>query len=108
MDEHVVDFTGIELDSEQMIAWLLQDKLDRALKAVQDTLRLGYTSFKALRSMLGFLSFCARVIPLGRPFLRKLFNFANELSHLSRPTTRRRLSAEAIQDLRWWLTLLFK
>ena len=56
--------------------------------------------------MLGFLSFCARVVPLGRPFLRKLFNFARELSHLSRPTTRRRLSTEAIRDLRWWLTLL--
>ena len=108
MDGYIVDFTGIELDSEQMIARLPQDKLNRALKAVQDTLRLGYTSFKALRNMLGFLSFCACVIPLGRPFLRKLFNFANELSHLSRPTTRRRLSAEAIQDLRWWLTLLFK
>jgi hypothetical protein len=106
MDGHVVDFTGIELDSEQMIARLPQDKLKRATKAVQDTLRLGYTSFKALRSMLGFLSFCARVVPLGRPFLRKLFNFARELSLLSRPTTRRRLSAEAIQDLRWWLTLL--
>jgi hypothetical protein len=56
--------------------------------------------------MLGFLSFCAHVVPLGRPFLRKLFNFARELSHLPRLTTRRRLSAEAIQDLRWWLTLL--
>jgi hypothetical protein len=91
-----------------MIARLPQDKLNRATKAVQDTLRLGYTSFKALRSMLGFLSFCARVVPLGRPFLRKLFNFARELSHLRRPTTRRRLSAEATQDLRWWLTLLSK
>ncbi len=108
MDGHVVDFTGIELDSELMIARLPQDKLDRATKAVQDTLRLGYTSFKALRSMLGFLSFCARVIPLGRPFLRKLFNFARELSHLRRPTTRRRLSAEATQELCWWLTLLSK
>jgi hypothetical protein len=108
MDGHVVDFTGIELDSELMIARLPQDKLDRATKAVQDTLRLGYTSFKALRSMLGFLSFCARVVPLGRPFLRKLFNFVRELSHLHRPTTRRRLSAEATQDLRWWLTLLSK
>ena len=100
MDGHVVNFTGIELNSEQMIARLPQDKLARATNAVHDTLHLGYTSFKALRSMLGFLSFCVRVVPLGRPFLRKLFNFARELSHLNRPTTRRRLSAEAIQDLR--------
>ena len=106
IDRHVVDFTGIELDSAQMIARLPQDKLIRATKVVQDTLRLGYTSFKALRSMLSFLSFCVRVIPLGCPFLRKLFNFARELSHLSRPTIRRRLSTEAIRDLRWWLTLL--
>jgi hypothetical protein len=76
MDGHVVDFTGIELDSENMPARLPQDKLTRVTKAVQDTLRLGYTSFKALPSMLSFLSFCARVVPLGRPFLRKLFNFS--------------------------------
>ncbi len=100
MNGHVVDFTDIELNSEQMIARLPQNKLDRALKAVQDIVHLGYTSFKVLRSMLGFLSFCAHVIPLGRPFLRKPFNFANELSYLSQPTTRRHLSAEAIQDLR--------
>src|SRR5579862_8805283 len=101
MNGHVVDFTGIELDSELMIARLPQNKLDRANKAVQDTLRLSYTSFKALRSMLGFLSFCARVIPLGCPFLRNLFNFARELSHLPRFTTRRCLLTEAIQDLHW-------
>jgi len=96
MDGYIVDFTGIELDSEHMIARLPQDKLTRATKAVQDTLRLGYTSFKALHSILSFLSFCTCVVPLGRPFLCKLFNFARELSHLSRPTTRWRLSAEAI------------
>jgi hypothetical protein len=106
MERHVVDFTDIELNSEQMIAWLPQDKFICATKAVQDTLRLKYISFKALRSMLSFLSFCAHVVPLGCPFLRKLFNFARELSHLSQPTTRRRLFTEAIRNLRWWLTLL--
>ena|SRR5579862_7536805 len=106
MDGHVVDFTDIELDSEQMIVRLPQDKLIHATKAVQDTLRLEYISFKAFRSMLGFLSFCAHVVSLGRPFLHKLFNFARELSHLSRLTTRQRLFTEAIRDLHWWLTLL--
>ena len=108
MDGYVVDFTGIKLDSDQMLARLPQDKLDRTINAVQSTLQLGYTSFKSLRSTLSFLSFCARVIALGRPFLRNLFNLARDLSYLPRPTTRRRLSTEAIQDLRWWNTLLAK
>ena len=106
MDGHVVNFTGIELNSEQMIVRLPQNKLIRATKVVQNTLCLEYTLFKALRSMLSFLSFCMHVVPLGCPFLCKLFNFAQELSHLSQPTTRRRLFTEAIWDLHWWLTLL--
>jgi len=73
-DGWVVDFTGIELDSNQMVARLPKDKHDRATYAVQRLLTTGAVTHRTLEKLLGFLSFRARVIPLGRPFLRNLFN----------------------------------
>jgi hypothetical protein len=62
---------------------------------------------KDLESLVGFLSFCARIVPLYPPFLRNLFNL---LCHLeARPIathTSHKLSSEALTDLRWWATLL--
>src|SRR5579859_7737001 len=81
-DGWVVDFTGIELDSNQMVARLPKDKHDRATHAVQRLLTTGAVTHRTLEKLLGFLSFCARVIPLGRPFLRNLFNLLQRLSHL--------------------------
>ena len=105
LDGFIVDFTGIELDTDQMEARLPRDKHERATLAVQSTLARGTISFKELRSLLGFLSFCSRVVPLGRPFLRNLFNHLEHLSH-KHPSMPRRLPAPAITDLRWWATFL--
>jgi hypothetical protein len=107
IDGTIVDFTGIEIDSERMEIRLPQDKHDRALKAVDETLARGATDFISLRSMISFLSFCARVILLRRLFLRNLFNFLYALRAASpNPQAKRRLSREAIRDLKWWSSLL--
>jgi len=104
-DGWVVDFTGIELDSYDMIARLPKDKHERAIAAVQRLLTIDSVTHRTLEKLLGFLSFCARVIPLGRPFLRNLFNLLQRLSHLH-PYAMRSLSAAAKRDLLWWSTLL--
>ena len=105
IDGTVVDFTGIEIDSDRMEIRLPWNKHIRALKAVEDTLSKGHTNFKALRSLLGFLSFCARVIPLGHPFLRNVFNFLYILG-CATPGSNRRILPDAARDLRWWKTFL--
>lgn len=105
MDGYVVDFTGIELDMHKMEERLPKDKHDHATSAVQDILLCSSASFKSLQSLLSFLSFCTRVIPLSRLFLYQLFNGLRSLMN-GRLTTVRRLSPEAISDLHWWLTLL--
>jgi hypothetical protein len=104
-DGWVVDFTGIELDSNQMVARLPKDKHDRATHAVQRLLTTGAVTHRTLEKLLGFLSFCARVIPLGRPFLRNLFNLLQRLSHLH-PHAMRNITPAARRDLLWWMTLL--
>jgi hypothetical protein len=57
-----------------MVAHLPKDKHDGATNGVQQILTAGAVTHRTLEKLLGFLSFCARVIPLGRPFLRNLFN----------------------------------
>ena len=104
-DGYVVDFTGIELDTHLMEARLPKDKHDRALRGVERLLHTDAVTHRTLEKLLGFLSFCAKVIPLGRPFLRNLFNLLNRLSHLH-PHAIRRLSPSARRDLLWWMTLL--
>ena len=75
MDGHIVDFTGIELDTKMEFC-LPANKHERASVAVQRHLQRGATSSpKDLQSTLGVLSFCTPVIPIVRSFLRNLFNF---------------------------------
>jgi hypothetical protein len=102
---YVVDFTGIELDTDKMEARLPRDKHDHASLAVQRLLQRGSSSYNDVQSTLGFLSFCTRVIPLARPFLRNLFNFLQSLYHIH-PHSLRRLLPKATTDLRWWTTFL--
>ena len=104
-DGWVVDFTGIELDSDCMVARLPKDKHQRATAAVQRLLISSTVTHRTLEKLLGFLSFCAKVIPLGRPFLRNLFNLLQRLSHLH-PHSIRKISPSAKWDLLWWMTLL--
>ena len=65
----LVDFLGLEIDTIAMEARLPPDKYKHALSIVADTLQRKSISFRALEQLLGFLSFCCVVVPLGRPFL---------------------------------------
>ena len=101
IDSIPVDFIGIEIDSIKMEVWLPTDKHKRRLNAVNEMLQQGSTNFNTLRSVIGFLSFCARVIPLGRPFLHNLFNFIYVIKAMAETLSSIcRLSFEATKDLR--------
>ena len=77
----LVDFLGLEIDTMAMEARLPPDKHQRALSIVVDILQRKSISFHTLEKLLGFLSFCCAVIPLGRPFLRQIFNLLNRKTH---------------------------
>lgn len=97
----VVDYLGIIIDSETMEARLPPNKKDRVLAEVNRLLKQKSPITRAdLQSVLGFLTFCTRVFPLGRPFLRHLFNMLNT------QRTSQRLTLAARRDLHWWKTLL--
>jgi Reverse transcriptase (RNA-dependent DNA polymerase). len=96
----VVDYLGIIIDSERMEARLPPNKKDRVLLEVTTLLQKGTVNHTDLQSILGFLTFCTRVFPLGRPFLRHLFNMLNGKKQ------HQRLTLAARRDLEWWKTLL--
>ena len=99
----LVDFLGLEIDTMDMQARLPPDKHQHALQLVTDTLEKHSIPFYELERLLGFLSFCCAVLPLGRPFLRQVFNLLNRKTH---HLAHVRVSSAAKRDLRWWKLFL--
>jgi hypothetical protein len=112
------DFLGLEIDTAAMEARLPSDKHAKALLLVRTYLRRRSLTLWELQSVIGFLSFAAKVVPLGRPFLRRLYNALSGYSasgpHPSaspHPSTsphssRRPVTPQMKEDLRWWLAFL--
>ncbi len=98
----VVIVFGIEIDSVNLIARLPLEKLEKVRKATSTALASGSISLLDIRSLIGYLSFCAKTVRLGRVFMRKFWDFLKAYaSHLSR-TAKRRIPAEIREDLLWW------
>ena len=96
----IAEFLGIEIDTLRMIARLPADKLERALQGIAQALNSDGVKFRQLESLVGLLSFATRVIPLGRPFLSRLYEA------LAKKTTWIHLKCELRNDLIFWSTLL--
>jgi hypothetical protein len=97
-----VDFLGLEIDTQAMEARLPSEKQAKALLLVRTYLKRKSLTLLELQSIIGFLSFAAKVVPLGRPFLRRLYN---ALSCYRSPHPRR-ITSSMRADLRWWLAFL--
>ena len=92
-------FLGIELDTEKMQALLPADKLLRLkveLHAWQDKKSC---TRKDLEHLIGLLQFAVKVVPQGRPFVRRMINL---LSVAKEGHHHIRLNAEFRSDLAWW------
>ena len=97
----VTSFAGVELDTENMVIRLPAKKLQKAQSLVQDALAKKSLSLLQLQKLTGYLNFVATVTPLGRTFLRRLYNMELYFPRGSRHQ-KRRLSCEAQKDLAWW------
>lgn len=91
----IAEFLDIELDSIAMEARLPPKKLDKARTAVTAALRDSFITHSNLQSLLGFLSFAAKVVVPGRAFLRRLFDA------LRSNTRRHRITTDMRLDLEW-------
>jgi hypothetical protein len=98
------DFLGLEIDTAAMEARLPSAKHAKALLLVRTYLRRRSITLLELQSLIGFLSFAAKVVPLGRPFLRRLYNALSCYS--TSPHQHRPVTPQMKEDLRWWLAFL--
>ena len=70
----ITDFNGIEFDTLAMEARLPQQKLTKARDLVTEIAGRRSIALYELQSLTGYLAFCAKVIPIGHSFLRRLYD----------------------------------
>ena len=78
----VMAFAGTELDSEQQVARLPQDKLDKCSELISSFLKGKKVTLKELRSLIGLLNFACSVIKPGQAFLCRLIDLTTGVSAL--------------------------
>ena len=68
----VLEFLGIELDSNTMEARLPKDKVEKVRKELNAWLNRKSATLQELYSLIGLLNFACKVVPPGRPFLQHM------------------------------------
>ena len=100
----VVNFGGVLIDTERMVIRLPPEKKAKCLRLISKHELAASISLFDLQQLTGYLNFVTIVVPLGRAFLRRLYNlglFFPKESHICR-----HISPEARKDLAWWRDLL--
>ena len=97
----MVSFAGIEFDTKDMLIRLPTKKLLKVRALVNDARKQKSLSLREIQKITGYLNFISTVTPLGRTFLRRLYNIEVYFP-AGKPHHRRRISAEAKRDLVWW------
>ena len=95
---NVVSFAGIEFDTKDMVIRLPTKKLLKARALVNDARKQKSLSLREIQKITGYLNFVSTVTPLGRTFLRRLYNMEVYFP-AGNPHHRRRISGEAKRDL---------
>ena len=98
-----LEYLGLLVDTADMQCRLPPDKLSRTTKFIHDFLGRSKCSKLELLSLLGHLSFAAKVIPPGHTFLYRLFRAAYSVGPLHFKVY---LNKEAKADLEMWAYFL--
>ena len=95
----VMTVLGIEVDSVQQVTRFPQDKLSALHTALATWLQRTDCSKRELLSLIGTLSFAAKVVPAGRTFIWRLIDLSTAASAMS---ARIAIDEEARLDIAWW------
>jgi hypothetical protein len=98
-----VTILGVEVDTVKMEARLPPEKITKVYKHTREALTKGSMNRYEAESLAGLLSFCARVVRLGRTFTQSLFLFIAKHPGYYRQA---KLNRDLEADLRWWYELL--
>ena len=94
-----LEYLAIILDSENMIAKLPMDKVQRILQCLHRMLHKNKCTKLELLQLLGHLNFASRVILPGRSFVSYLIHVSTTAKHLHQHVT---LDCHGQEDLIMW------
>ena len=94
-----ITFLGITIDTTLQQLRLPPDKLQEMTLLIKSWLGKHKTTKRDLLSLIGKLSFAAKVVPSGRLFLRRLIELSTTVSKLHHHI---HLNVEAREDIIWW------
>ena len=101
----VIELHGIQVSTDDMELSLPLDKIHKALNLIDQMSSCQKATIGQVQSLVGFLSFCTKIIPAGRAFLRRLI----ELIQPSKPQWYKvRVNRPIKQDLQVWKSFLLK
>ena len=95
----VIDFLGIELDTEVMEICLPADKQSRLIQSLNEWKGKKVCRKRELLSIIHSFSHACKVIRPGRSILRRLIDLSTKVSNLDYFV---RLNQSARLDLEWW------
>jgi hypothetical protein len=101
-------FLGILFDSTSMVIRLDEEKLASIHAELELWSERSTASREQLQSIIGILSFVAKVVPTGRTFLRRMIDHMKGLPPSSTNTQQQPLSKAFQRDLNWWRQFLTK
>ena len=94
-----ITFLGITIDTTLQQLRLPPDKLQEMTILIKSWLGKHKATKRDLLSLIGKLSFAAKVVPSGRLFLRRLIELSTTVSKLHHHI---HLNVEAREDIIWW------
>ena len=94
-----ITYLGIEIDSNDMATRLPEEKLHEIKLLLSDWVTKRKCSKRQLLSLIGKLSFAAKVVKPGRLFLRRLIDLSKTVSKLQHMI---HMDSEAREDILWW------
>lgn len=95
-------FLGIHLNTSNMTSSLPQDKLARYAADIEHQLRSSTSSVQSMLQLIGKLQFSTSVVPIGKPFLRRMIDSIRGLDLNMKVT----LTEGMCEDLQLWLSFL--
>ena len=99
----VAELHGIQVDTVNMTLSLPFDKIVKARKLIDSMCGMQKASIEKIQSLVGFLNFCTKMVPSGRPFLRRLI----DLTQGTKPQWFKvRITAGVREDLDVWKQFL--
>jgi hypothetical protein len=99
-------FLGILFDTVSMTIRLSDEKLHELQEELTLWANKRTASREELQSLIGKLSFAAKVVPTGRTFLRRMIDHTKSLPHTDAASQPHPLSSEFQKDALWWRTFI--